>query len=281
MKKIVVVISIFLFSCGGATTETGTSTSVVDIDKASAKSNIIVKKFNISSISGKYSYSYEKLMGVYKISGFYDLTLNKDFSYKLFKTILDEYNDNKPNYESFTGRYSYDGFNTIDFVNGDFGERGGKIYLSESNLQGNLDQITVTFSSRRGNAMYFYRIIERKPIFTAENVKQPTTSSSIDNKDLFVIDKFIVAENDLTDLLNWEDSKKACIELGEGWRLPSKKELNLLFQNKEKIGGFVETNYWSSTQFDGYGSCYQNFTSGYQSDTDKRSLYHIRCIKNL
>ncbi len=48
---------------------------------------------------------------------------------------------------------------------------------------------------------------------------------------------------------NWENAKKACKNLGDGWRLPSKNELNLLNENKEKIGGFAEHWYWSSTDF--------------------------------
>ena len=282
MKKVVVFISICLSACGGAVTEANIDSTAVYVDTRSSQSSINVNKFNVTTLVGKYNYYKQKLIGGYKISGDYDLTLNEDFSYKLFVTNMDEYNDNQLNYNLYKGRYSYDGFNTIDFIDGNLGERGAKIYLSESNLNGNLDQITITFSSGRGDAMYFNRIIEnQKPIFTDETVKEPTSSSSEDNKDLNVIDKFIVAENDLTDVLNWEDSKKACLILGEGWRLPSKNELNLLFLNKDKIGGFVVTNYWSSTQFDGYGSCYQNFTTGFQSDTDKRSLYHVRCIKNL
>ena len=189
MKKVVVIISIFLSACGGAVTEARTDTAAAYVDTSSTQSNIITNKFNISSIAGKYSYSREKVMGGYKISGYYDLTLNKDFSYKLFKTILDEYNDNKTSYESFEGRYSYDGFYTIDFVNGDFGESGGKINLTESNLNGNIDQITVTFSSGRGDAMYFNKIIEnRKPIFTSETVMEPgeyTINASDEDKVYF------------------------------------------------------------------------------------------------
>ena len=39
-------------------------------------------------------------------------------------------------------------------------------------------------------------------------------------------------------LMNWEDAKKACADLGDGWRLPTKDELNILYENKAKIGGF-------------------------------------------
>jgi len=46
--------------------------------------------------------------------------------------------------------------------------------------------------------------------------------------------------------MSWEDAKKACADLGDGWRLPTRVELNLLYQNKESIGGFDNYEYWSS-----------------------------------
>ena len=58
-----------------------------------------------------------------------------------------------------------------------------------------------------------------------------------------------IAEHDFTDLMNWEDAKKACGGLGSGWRLPTKGELNLLYANRSEIGGFKEFalySYWSS-----------------------------------
>jgi len=48
--------------------------------------------------------------------------------------------------------------------------------------------------------------------------------------------------------MNWYDAKNACEKLGDGWRLPTKDELNILFEHKEKIGGFDSLyGYWTST----------------------------------
>ena len=33
--------------------------------------------------------------------------------------------------------------------------------------------------------------------------------------------------------MNWHDANKACNALGKGWRLPTKDELNTLYQNKD------------------------------------------------
>ena len=51
--------------------------------------------------------------------------------------------------------------------------------------------------------------------------------------------------------MTWEDAKKACAALGDGWRLPTKDELNILYENKDKIGGLIHqlrSPYWSSTE---------------------------------
>jgi hypothetical protein len=49
--------------------------------------------------------------------------------------------------------------------------------------------------------------------------------------------------------MNWDDAKKASAKLGNGWRLPTKDELNILFKNQDKIDNWTEGEYyWSSTE---------------------------------
>ena len=64
--------------------------------------------------------------------------------------------------------------------------------------------------------------------------------------------------------MDWMEATKACADLGDGWRLPTKDELNILYENKDKIGGFASGYYWSSTEFDYYNAWVQNFANGYQ-----------------
>ena len=45
----------------------------------------------------------------------------------------------------------------------------------------------------------------------------------------------------------WDDAVKACKEKGEGWYLPNKDELNLLYNQKNVVGGFANHDYWSSS----------------------------------
>jgi hypothetical protein len=64
----------------------------------------------------------------------------------------------------------------------------------------------------------------------------------------FKIGNLLVAENDFPEAMNWDDAKEACRALGKSWRLPSKTELNILYKNRKKIGGFSDYFYWSSTE---------------------------------
>ena len=57
--------------------------------------------------------------------------------------------------------------------------------------------------------------------------------------------------------MNWYEAKKVCKNLGDGWRLPTKDELNLLSSNKGSIydnminkDNLHNNIYWSSTEYD-------------------------------
>jgi hypothetical protein len=56
-----------------------------------------------------------------------------------------------------------------------------------------------------------------------------------------------VARFDFSEEMKWDEAKVACSNLGRGWRLPTKIELNILYRNRTKIGGFKKEAYWSST----------------------------------
>jgi len=67
------------------------------------------------------------------------------------------------------------------------------------------------------------------------------------------------------------------------WYLPSKYELNLLYLQKNVVGGFSGSLYWSSTEVStGSGSgnaWYQGFTSGVQSAFFKNNTLRVRAIR--
>jgi len=86
----------------------------------------------------------------------------------------------------------------------------------------------------------------------------------------------------------------ADLQIAEGavtygdWYLPSKEELNLIFQNRTVISQTATNNggtalssntYWSSSEFDGNRSWGQTFSSGNQSDIFKSSVQCVRAIR--
>ena len=79
--------------------------------------------------------------------------------------------------------------------------------------------------------------------------------------------------------MNWQEAIIACKKLGPGWRLPTKDELNMLYKNKEEIGGFASNYYWSSSEYDKSNAWHQDFFSGYQGNFSKYSTYYVRAVR--
>jgi len=65
------------------------------------------------------------------------------------------------------------------------------------------------------------------------------------------------------------------------WYLPSKYELNLLYNQKTAVGGFAIADYWSSTELKFYPNYawYQYFGNGNQNYASKYSTYFVRAIR--
>ena len=75
-----------------------------------------------------------------------------------------------------------------------------------------------------------------------------------------------VAQNTFRKEMNWDDAVDACRALGSGWRLPTKNELNLMYLNKDEIGGFTNwRSWWSSTEYYELNAWYQDFDDGGQN----------------
>jgi len=63
------------------------------------------------------------------------------------------------------------------------------------------------------------------------------------------------------------------------WYLPSKDELNALYQNKAVIGGFSSSYYWSSTENGSSFASVEGFNKGNQANGDKSNYYRVRCVR--
>lgn len=94
--------------------------------------------------------------------------------------------------------------------------------------------------------------------------------------------EIFIFENDCKIEMNWNDSIEFCKKLGEGWRLPTKVELNEMFLNRMEIGGFQPKNYWSltdSNKFMNPGKFYQHFYSGKVEIGSLYNTYRVRPVK--
>tara|TARA_R110002126_G_scaffold128347_8_gene270933 strand:+ start:103 stop:744 length:642 start_codon:yes stop_codon:yes gene_type:complete len=78
---------------------------------------------------------------------------------------------------------------------------------------------------------------------------------------------------------------KLCLDLNEGgytdWYLASRFELLKLYENRVAIGGFLNTLYWSSSQFDANNAWRLDFSIGQQGGTMKDNSAVVRPIRSF
>ena len=67
----------------------------------------------------------------------------------------------------------------------------------------------------------------------------------------------------------------------DDWFVPSKDELDLLYQLRDLIGGFDSINYWSSSEYDANQAWRQAFSTGFQSPLAKSNFYRTRPIRQF
>ncbi|MBE0639396.1 MAG: DUF1566 domain-containing protein, partial [Bacteroidales bacterium] len=63
------------------------------------------------------------------------------------------------------------------------------------------------------------------------------------------------------------------------WYLPSKDELNKLYENKTAIGGFAPAYYWSSSEYSSTNPWGQGFSSGDQAKLSKNYGARVRAVR--
>lgn len=96
------------------------------------------------------------------------------------------------------------------------------------------------------------------------------------------------------DIINGCSSENIAARLGndlvlnayDDWFIPSKDELNQLFLNKDKVGGFandVTAPYWSSTEVENNNAAWRQTFSDYFEQTiyDKYNVYNVRAIRKF
>jgi hypothetical protein len=103
-----------------------------------------------------------------------------------------------------------------------------------------------------------------------------TDQQMFESKDL----KLIVALYDFETKMNWYDAESACEGLGNGWRMPSVREL-WLFQKvffDIELGNFKRDFYWSQV-----GGRWYHFSQprGLEVSDSRDSLKCVRAVKSL
>ena len=97
----------------------------------------------------------------------------------------------------------------------------------------------------------------------------------------YVLDSIEIAQYDLPTEVTWYNAKRECKELGKGWRLPTPYELNKMYDNKDLIGNFVNTNYWSSTEYNSDYAWMQVFIHRSIAITLKEGHINARAVKTI
>ena len=94
-------------------------------------------------------------------------------------------------------------------------------------------------------------------------------------------DELQVANQDFSDQMTWEEAKRACNELGSGWRLPNKQELLEIYEklHEKGQGNFKAAFYWSSTETDYYYAWAFNFRTGSASTSAKLYPLYVRAVR--
>jgi formylglycine-generating enzyme required for sulfatase activity len=104
------------------------------------------------------------------------------------------------------------------------------------------------------------------------------------NRHLILEDRKLFNGLEISDnlgVMNWFEAVELCKSLGKGWRLPTKDELNMFYENKEEIGSFANNYYWSSTEADGSNAWNQGFGSGNQDYDNKNSNNYVSAVRTF
>ena len=81
--------------------------------------------------------------------------------------------------------------------------------------------------------------------------------------------------------LSWNDAFIAANSYGSGWHLPTKTELKVLYEHRNRVGGFAKDDYWSSTELDSNSAWIQGFGNGDQDRYNKYSQLSVRAVRKF
>ena len=103
-----------------------------------------------------------------------------------------------------------------------------------------------------------------------------------------------IAQFDFLDPMTYDEAARACSKLGEGWRLPTKEEMEEIHKNKDMLGGFISpiyvsdnskfstdnnVYYWSSSSYESEYVWVIGFTHKFVAVTLKTEYLYARAVK--
>ena len=89
---------------------------------------------------------------------------------------------------------------------------------------------------------------------------------------------FEIADKSPEKMMTWYEAVEYCKTLGDGWRLPTKKELNQIYESNND---FIKDNYWSGTEGVGNGAWRQDMSDGYQGHGNKNNGNYVRAVRYI
>jgi hypothetical protein len=83
------------------------------------------------------------------------------------------------------------------------------------------------------------------------------------------------------DVVSMNANHSAAGKLFTDWRVPTKNELNLMYGQKSKIGGFTSNPYWSSHMGSSTFTWYQFFSDGTVLSGSKDFKFPVRAVRSF
>lgn len=123
------------------------------------------------------------------------------------------------------------------------------------------------------------KMISNVDLNSAQGVTAANDSLTIVEIDFL---EYMIMPRDFDNEMNYTDAKHACSDLNayghDDWFLPTRDQLNGVFLNSEKIGGFNAGCYWSMSSVSPKAYM-QNFSNGDQQSEQKEKELFVRCIR--
>lgn len=115
--------------------------------------------------------------------------------------------------------------------------------------------------------------------FVKDEKKFP--DSKIVNLDTSGNHRLEVKTKDEPDAMTWDAAVIAVKKHGLGWRLPTITELGLMYEQRKRIGGFEDEDYWSAKEQDINSAWIQGFRLGDQDRYNKQSKIKVRAVRSF